>query len=165
MQRHLYFICPTDHLESVINSTFKQENYYLTSLGNSIAFDTDMMVQMNELLHVKNIRDISFVLSDNNRILSDALENKDYSQITGLSNFYNEITKQKEHSEGVWQTYNRQFLMLSHHLNDKIKELRLALKALSIDPLPISGKIYDRNKETFSEIYSDLICRNYVGVN
>lgn len=165
MQKHLYFICPTDHLEPVINNTFKQENYYFTSLGNSIAFDTSMVWQLNELLQSKNIRDISFVLSDNNRIVSDALEKQDFSEITGLSNFYNQITRQKEYFKGVWQTYNRQFLILSYHLNDKIKELRLGLKCLSIDPLKISGKIFNRHEEVFSDIYSDLICREYISVN
>ncbi len=165
MQKHLYFVCPTDHLEPVINSTFKQENYYFTSLGNSIVFDTNMVSQLKELLQAKNIRDISFVLSDNNHIVSDALGKQEFLGIAGLSNFYNQMTRQTEYFEGVWQTYNHQFLILSHHLNDKIKELRLASKCLSIDPLKINGKIYNRHQEVFNDIYSDLICREYVSVN
>ncbi|MDN5213216.1 hypothetical protein QQ020_14200 [Fulvivirgaceae bacterium BMA12] len=165
MQKHLYFICPTDHLEPIINSTFKQENYYFTSLGNSIVFDTNMVSQLKELLQTKNIQDISFVLSDNNRIVSDALGKQAFSGITGLSNFYNQITRQRENSEEVWQTYNHQFLILSHHLNDKIKELKLCLKQLSVDPPKINGKIYNRHQEVFSDIYSDLICGAYVQVN
>ena len=165
MQKHLYFVCPTDYLEPVINTTFKKENYYLTSLGNSIAFDTDRVEQLNELLQTKNIRDITFVLSDNNRIVSDALEKKDFSEITGLNDFYNQIARQKKHSEGVWKTYNRQFLILSYHLNEKIKELQLGLKCLSINSPQISGKIYNRHTEVFSNIYSDLICRDCVSLN
>lgn len=56
MQKHLYFICPTDHLETVINNTFKQENYYCNSLGNSIKFDSEMVGQINVLIETKNIR-------------------------------------------------------------------------------------------------------------
>ena len=165
MKRHLYFICPTDNLEPVINNTFKQENYYLTSLGNSIEFNADMVSQLNELLRTRNIRDISFVLSDNNRFVSDALGKKDYLGVTGLRNFYHQIAKQKEHSEGVWQTYNRQFLILSYHLNDKIKELRLGLQCLPIGAFKIHGKIYNTDNDAFSDIYPGLICRDCVGVN
>lgn len=165
MQKHFYFICPTDHIEPVINDTFKQENYYFTSLGNSIVFDSDVVEYLNELLQARNIRNISFVLSDNNRIVSDALEQKDYSRITGLNGFYDQIARQRDHSEEVWQTYNRQLLILSYHLNSKIKELRQELECLSIDPPEINGKIYNRHEKVFSTIYSDLICRDHISVN
>ena len=39
MSNNLYFICPTDNLESIINSTFNEEKYYVTSLANSITFN------------------------------------------------------------------------------------------------------------------------------
>lgn len=165
MQKHLYFICPTDQLEPIINNRFKQTNFYLTSLGNSIAFDADMISEVKELLETENINDISFVLSDDNRFVSDALENKDLSEVTGLSGFYNQIERQKERSQGVRQTWNRQFLILSYHLNSKINELKQELNEASTDPLRINGMIYQRSTKTFSDIYSDLICGNYIGVN
>ena len=46
MLKHLYFICPTDFLEGVIENVFKQINYYYTSLGNSITFDKDSVKQL-----------------------------------------------------------------------------------------------------------------------
>ena len=149
----------------MINNTFRQKNYYLTSLGNSIEFDADTVRQLNDLLHTKDITDITFVLSDDNRIVSDALKKQEFSEITGLSNFYHQIARQKEYSEGVWQTRNRQFLMLSYHLNSKIKELKRELKCASISPLKINGKIYNRQEKVFNDIYSDLICRDYISVN
>ena len=165
MRKHLYFICPTDHLEPIVNNTFKQENYYLTSLGNSITFDTDMILQVSELLQTNDIRDISFVLSHNNCIVLDALEKQDFSRITGLSDFYNQIARRRDHSEGLWRVNNLQFLILSHHLNDKIKELRLGLKCVSIDPVKINGKIYIRDEKVFKDVYPDLICNDYVCAN
>ena len=164
MQKHLYFICSTDHLEPVINNAFKQKNYYFTSLSNSIAFDTNIVWQLNELLQTKT-SETSLLCYQTTIVLCQMHQKQDFSEITGLSNFYNQITRQKEYSKGVWQTYNRQFLILSYHLNDKIKELRLGLKCLSIDPLKINGKIFNRHEEVFSDIYSDLICREYVSVN
>ncbi|MBQ4821850.1 hypothetical protein [Aquimarina sp. MMG016] len=164
MQKRLYFICPTDHLESVINKAFKQENYYCTSLGNSIRFTSEMVGQINALITTKEIKEITFVLSSNNHIITDALKNHDFMNIRGLANFYNEIHKQKLHSEVLWQTNHRQFLILSYYLNMKIKELHFELSNLSCIPVKINGKIYSREENVFKNIYSDLICieKHYV---
>lgn len=165
MQKHLYFICPTDHLETIIHSTFSQENYYYTSLGNSITFDTELVRQLQELLVEKDIREISFILSDDNRIISDALGNHDFSKISGLDNFYCEIIRQKEFSEELWQSCNLRFLILSNYLNTRIKELKLRLKTLPTDQVKINGKVYSRQTKIFSDIYVDLICRECFSLN
>lgn len=165
MQKHLYFICPTDHLETVIHSTFSQENYYYTSLGNSITFDTELVRQLQELLAAKDIREISFILSDDNRIILDALGNHDFSKISGLDNFYCDITRQKEFSEELWQSCNLRFLILSNYLNNKIKELRLQLQTAARSQVKINGKIYSRQAKIFSDIYADLIGREYFSLN
>lgn len=124
-----------------------------------------MVEHLNELLQTKKIGDISFVLAENNSIVSDALEQKYYSGITGLSSLYDQITSQGEHSEEVWQNYYHQFLILSRCLNDKIKELKQGLKCLSIDLPRINGQIYNRHWNVLSTIYSDLIYRNSISVN
>ena len=165
MQKNLFFICPTDNLKPVIDNRFKHENHYFTSLGNSIIFDKCMMAQISLLLQTKNVNSISFVLSDNNRIVSEPLSKKDFSEILELGDLYNQIAIQREYTEGVWQTYDRQFLMLSYHLNYKIKELKMGLKCLSLDPSKIDGKIYNRREGIFSNIYSDLICNHCVSMN
>ena len=165
MLKHLYFICPTDFLEGVIENVFKQENYYYTSLGNSITFDKDSVKQLSRLLETKNINEISFVLSDDNNIVLDALGNQGFSRIAGLNNFYGHITKQKKHSELSWQTYDQEFLILSYHLNNKINELRLGLNTIFFNQLKISGKIYNRQQKVFYDIYPDLICWEYFHLN
>ena len=158
MQKHLYFICPTDHLERVIDSTFKQDNYFYTSLGNSITFDAETLEQLVELLSNKNIQNISFVLSDDNSIVLDALGNHEFSQIDGLSSFYREIARQKDRSILLWKSHHLQFSILSNFLNQKIKELRLALGNIYADRIKINGIIYLSQQKTFSDIYSDWIC-------
>lgn len=158
MEKHLYFICPTDHLESVINKNFRRENYYCTSLGNSITFDSKTIEQINTLIETRQIREITFVLSHNNYIVSDALKNQDYSNVRGLDDFYDEIVSQKQHSEALWQTDHSQFLVLSYYLNKKIRELQFKLNSLLHIPMKINGKIYNRREDTFKKIYADLIC-------
>ncbi len=83
MRKHLYFICPTDRLEAVINARFKQENYYWTSLGNSVSFDNERVGEINALMETKSITGITFVLSDDNCMFLDALKDREFSSING----------------------------------------------------------------------------------
>ena len=95
----------------------------------------------------------------------DALGNQNFSNIEGLNCFYDEIIRQRERSVGLWQTDNRQFSILSYYLNQKIKELQLAFNNLLVEPPKVGGKIYDKQKNAFSNIYSDLICREEFSLN
>ena len=165
MQKRLYFICPTDHLECIINDTFGHSNYYYTSLGNSVVFDQATTQRIRRLIKKHNIKDISFVLSNNNPILLNALGDKDFSEIKGLKKFYTEITTQKKRLEVSWQSYNHRFTIFSYYLNKKIRELQVGLNCLSIDQINLSGKIYNAQKNSFHDIYPDLICRECFSLN
>lgn len=163
MHRHLYFICPTDHLEPIINNTFKQENYYISSLGNSIEFDSEMAYEVNELLDSKRIMNISFALSQNNSVL-EAMEKK-YAGISGLTNLQNKLKRQKKYAQEIWDTNDPNFLAISYHLNDKIRELSRVLNHLRIDTPKINGIIYSRLEGRFKSPYSNLMYENNVSVN
>lgn len=165
MQEQLFFICPTDYLEPIIDNTFKRKNHYFTSLGNSMVFDNAMLDQLDVLLRARDIGRIYFVLSYDNSIVSDALGNEMLSDIIGLNDFYFQIANQKEKADNLWQAHDSRFLMLSYHLNNKIRELSAVLKRLSVDPVKIKGKIYHKEEAMFRNIYSDLVCRDYVYVN
>ncbi len=165
MRKHLYFVCPTDNLENIIDGESKQENYYCTSLGNSIALDTDTLGQLGLLLESKNIEKMSFILASDNRIVSDALEKQNFLEVEGLRSFYSQILRQKNHAEVSWQTYDYRFLLLSYHLNNKIRELRKGLRNLTHLPLTIDGWIYDRRERRFSEIYFDSVCMESFALN
>lgn len=165
MRKCLYFLCPTDCLESIINNTFKCENYFYTSLGNSFVSDIETIAYIKETIRKHNIREIYFVLSNDNQIILDALGRQFFSGIRGLKKFYNEITRQKEHSEVSWQTDDRQFSVLSYYLNKKIKELQPELRNLLDHPIKIRGKIYNRQENAFKDIYSDLVCREKCYLN
>ena len=165
MHKCFYLICPTDCLEYTINKTFKYENYFYTSLGNSFNQDIKTLESISRIIKKHNIREICFVLSMDNKIVVDALGNKEFSNIETLRNFYNEITIQKEHSKISFISYNRQFAVISFYLNKKIKELELQITNLLNQPIKIVGKIYSKDKNTFTNIYSDLICLEKYNLN
>ncbi|MEL6942585.1 MAG: hypothetical protein AAFO82_07945, partial [Bacteroidota bacterium] len=104
MKKLLYFTCPTDCLETIINHSFQQENYYYSSLGNSIRFNRIVIKQLTQLIKEKNIEEIVFVLSIDNSIVLDALGDQDFLEIKGLSRFYQQIIKQNKSSETSWQS-------------------------------------------------------------
>ena len=124
MKRSLYFICPTDYMEPIINGAFKKESYFYNSLGNSVSFNKQVLCETRKLIREKNINELSFVLSSDNRIVLDVLRNQHFSYITGLNNFYNQVVEQREQIEISWQTKSPRFLVFSYHLNKKIKELK-----------------------------------------
>ena len=105
------------------------------------------------------IKEICFVLSDDNRIVLDALSNQDFSNITGLENLYDQVLVQKEHLETSWQIQNPQFLILSSFLNKKIEKLNDGLSDLMIGEITISGKIYRKKEHKFDDVFSHTICQ------
>ena len=165
MKKSLHFICPTDGLETIIDGAFRQENYYYSSLGNSVLFNRKMLRDLKKLILEKNITEISFVLCNNNRIVSDAFSNQGFSGIRGLNNFYDKVMEQKERVEILWKTLNTESLILSYYLNQKIKELEKGLSRLAIKGLKFSGKIYDKKEDSFKDIYPNLICMDYPNFN
>lgn len=165
MSRHLFFLCPTDFLEPVINEVFGCGNTYLTSLGNSIAFDSQMTFEVNEMLRTRDIRNISFVLSDNNRIISDALGDKTFSHIVDLKKFYRNIERQKRHCEEVWSSDYHQFLISSYFLNHKLMQLRAQLNDEFKTRIHLSAKIYKRKDHIFRDICSFSIVRHSMALN
>ncbi|WP_462251314.1 hypothetical protein [Ekhidna sp.] len=164
MRRHLYFVCPTDGLEGVIESTFKQESYFLTSLGNSLMLNSEEISEVSELILTKDIQDISFIMSDDNKVFLEAMENRSIKELSSLSSFYHQVRQSKNISQLTWQTENLHLIVLSHHLNDKIKRLKHALNILPVD-IKVAGKIYNRQEESFNSTYPELICKNFVSLN
>lgn len=157
MRKCLYFICPTDCLETIIEKSFHQENYFFSSLGNSVCFSNNELRLTRNLIQSKKIKEITFVLSDENHIVMDALGDQDYLNITGLNNFYDKVIMQNDRLALSWQTLNPQFLMLSYFLNNKIKELKNGLSDCIAEQLNITGKIYNKVKNSFDDIYTELI--------
>jgi hypothetical protein len=158
MNNSLFLICPTDALEPVIRSKFKNERYFYTSLGNSFVCDNATIAYILETVKTHNIKNIYFILSSKNKIIVDALEHQNFSDISGMHHFYKEITIQKTYAEELCYTNNLQLSVISYYLNKKIKELQLKLVNLSSNFVKIQAKVYDKDKDVFRDIYSDLVC-------
>jgi len=165
MKSRLYFSCPTDYLETIIERNFDQENYFYSSLGNSVVFTEDELSEVKKLICSKGIREICFVLADDNRIVLDGLANQNFSEIRGLKNFYDQVLQQKKQLEMSWQIQNPQFLILSAFINKKIEKLKDGLSDLMIGEIMISGKIYSKEDHMFEDIYTDLIFREAIIFN
>lgn len=165
MQAHLYFICPTDYLEPIINRSFKQRNYFYTSLGNSFVFDQMTMAYLRDFILKHSIEEISLVLSENNSIIDDALTKQGFSKMRNLDSLYNNIKGHKGLSEMFWPNNNCSYTILSYYLNKKIQELRVCLDDLDLSQIEINGKIYNQKANVFDNIYSELICRDYFSLN
>ena len=81
MQKCFFLICPTDYLENAINKTFRSQNYFYTSLGNSFIYDDKTMKYIKQIVKKHNIQKFCFVLSIDNKIVLDALWKVNFSKI------------------------------------------------------------------------------------
>ena len=163
MKKHLFFVCPTDFLESTISKQFKGENYFITSLGNSIKFDTDFLDQLKVLLSSQEISEITFLLSLDNSIVKDAMGDQRLLAITGLFQYYFQLEDQHEETKNYWQQGDQKSFIISYYLNKKIQELKVCLASKS--SFDINGKIYNKQMGTFNEIYSNLIFPEFASLN
>ena len=68
MNASLFFLCPTDCLESIVNKIYKGENYFYNSLGNALTLDSTTLESIKRLVCRHNIKNIYLVLSEQNKI-------------------------------------------------------------------------------------------------
>ena len=165
MRDQLFFICPTDQIEKEINNHFSGEKHFHYSLGNSTSLTDELVGQIIELIETKNISKITFVLSSENQIVIDSIEKQNYSELTGLRDFYDYIEIQRKSSLQSWKTWNHQYLILSYHLNKKIEILKTKLFDLIPETVEIDAKIFHKNIGEFKAIYPELICLETFNLN
>ena len=157
MQKNLYFLCPSENLEAVIEKRYPQENYFLSSLGNSISFSDDFILDINSLIESKGIGKITFILSNNNRFILDAMKNQEFKYIKELKEYYKTIEKRKVLTIKSYKNKNFTSLITSHILKTKINELNSNLFDWIRNKISIEGKIYDPNKNIFFDVRINII--------
>ena len=157
MQKNLYFLCPSENLEAVIEKSFPQENYFLSSLGNSISFSDDFILDINSLIESKGIGKIIFILSNNNRFILDAMKNQEFKYIKELKEYYKTIEKRKVLTIKSYKNKNFTSLITSHILKTKINELNSNLFDWIRNKISIEGKIYDPTKNIFFDVRINII--------
>ena len=165
MHKHLYFVCPSDNLESLIDRKFPQENYFLSSLGNSISFSSDFIEEVNALIESKGIEKITFVLSEDNKFVHDGIKNQDFDNINDLRKLYKNISDHKRLTSKIYREKNVQKLITSHLLKQKIKEMNLNLSDWLISKVNVDAKIYSRNNNVFNGVPNNLVEPNNVFLN
>jgi len=163
MHRHLYFICPSDHIESLINQTFRHDNYFLSSLGNSMVIDANLVEEIMAWMDIKSIREITFVLSSDNQIIHDAIKQYDFCNVKRLHNYYNEIFQVKMRLKGLWHMDKEEMPVLSYFLKTKVHALQTILSGLN--QIDINGKIYCSSTGTFNELDSRIFMRGCLSLN
>ncbi|WP_293788557.1 hypothetical protein [uncultured Pedobacter sp.] len=157
MMNCLYLICPTDHLETVINTVFKGRNYFYTSLGNNLPPDEHTIAQISAIIECNNIGRLTFILSERNRIVLDAVNDQNFIKITGLRNAYADLRRHQKITGNYPATSSSNALIISSYLHQKIKELQELLRNRFRTPLLIDGKLYSMKEKCFKPVYSDLL--------
>ena len=165
MRKHLYFICPTDYLEATINQVFGQENYFVTSLGNNLDFDTAHIEEINALIQSKDIGGVSIILADNNPIVLDALGDRRFATISSLDNLYHQISRQQQDLSKLWHSTDLSTTILSAYLADKVDKLNAQLRNRAGLKVAIDAKIFNPQTDVFSEIFATLIPCEYFMLN
>lgn len=166
MQKRLYFVCPTDGLEPMINKKYRGSNYYYTSLGNSVIFNCNTVGQIKRLIRKYNIKEIIFVLSNDNTILLDALGKQEHSDITRLAAFYKEVITRNTYPMVLWHIHKNQISIAVSHLKNKIRELELELNKGGTSEIKIEGKIFNRIDRNFHNVCCKrLIWNNSFSLN
>lgn len=158
MDNCLYMICPSDNLEPVILDRFKGHKYFYTSLGNHLSLDHGSLLEIASLIVKDHVDEITIVLSEDNRIVRDALSNQDYAGITGLDEVYKDLIMHQRDVSSAWLGYDHYTMILSYYINEKIENLRSDLSNY-LEYLPqINGKLYSKDYESFRDVHSNLVC-------
>lgn len=157
MKKCLFLLCPTDGLETVINHYYNCENYFYTSLGNSFRSNNKTIALIKDIVNKHKIKNICFALSTGNDIIFDALGYQNFSEIKTLKVAYNEIKKQQSIIDKYYNSQNNELGLLSNYLNFKIKEFNSAFNNINNQKLNVVGKIYRKDINQFTNIYSHLL--------
>ena len=163
MFNKLYFICPTDNIESIINSKLNDNNFYITSLANSITFNYDFIKELHSIIESKKISEITFVLSDDNKLINDALENKKFKNIRSLNHLNLKISSQKNFFKESTISEIRLDL-ISYLLNQKTYELKKITDSLGLE-LDINAIVYNKEVNEFTKVKSKLLNLEFFNLN
>lgn len=156
MKRKLYFICPTDHLESIINNKFPEENFFYTSLVNSVNFNLKNTLEISRLVNSKEISEINFVLSINNVFVEDALNKQLFNGTRGLKKFYNSVRDNTEFVKSIWYSNDVRIPIISNYLNSQIRQFSNQIYIENGNKIMLNGQIYIFNDTYFERIQCNL---------
>jgi len=165
MKKHLFFLCPTDCLESTIELAFSGEHHFLTSLGNSVTFDANMVEEVNALLEKHAVTEITFVLANTNQLVLDAVKERASADVRGMEKFYQTVGNHSKIAKKRWQNSSGKTATFSHHLNRKVNELKLLVQPWLKDKVTFNAMLYKRSSNSFIAIPSEVYCLQLAQMN
>lgn len=159
----LFLICPTDFLETILNSRFKGRNYFYTSLGNNIQLEDESTVgQIKRIIEEKEIQQISIVLKENNTFF-DPL-NKRVNIISSVYQLNKEITKSKVEISKFQNPLDSKKLCISNFLNRKLHNLQRKV-SYEFPQISVNAILYNENQQKLISVKHDLISQAQFSLN
>jgi len=134
-------------------------------LGNTVAFTEKALGQIAELIEEKSIKEITFILSEDNNILQDALNSQSFVGTRGLYKPYSDFLEYKKQITEIWQTNHQKDLIISYHLHQKIKALKKGLSDFLLNIPDTNGQVYSKTNNTFRLIHSHMVFLNSCQIN
>lgn len=157
MNGHLYFVCPTDFLEPMINKTFGERNYFYSSLGNSFILNQELVQQIGSIVQTNVISEITFVLSDKNKIVMDTIDSGATLMIERMKPFYEELANHRCNYQFSKEQYSNQVtFIIRQYLNCKLILLKEIGAQFGLDGLNFNALIFDSKARQFNEINLDF---------
>ncbi len=154
--KRLFLICPTDYLETQLNAIYGKDNYYYTSLGNSIELNKMHLGQIKKLIHKKQILEIIFILKENNNIISHSIKGNNLNDIKGMAKLSKEIKQYKPFVSHFTQEFIEQKLYISYLLNKKTLFLTEYLRP-DFPEVEIKAMIYENTNNRLINVIHPLL--------
>lgn len=165
MVNQLFFVCPTDGIESLINEKLGRENYFVSSVGLSFSICLDFLDELFLLINENNIGKITLVLSDQNRVFLDAIDEIDLNQIVGLSGQGKDVLSQYKSDRIHWKTSDLRIPILSKFLEERMNDLKAELEKWYLNDIEINSKIFRTKSNELMITPSGLFERKIYNLN
>lgn len=155
MPCHLFFICPTDFIEGNIRKYFRGDKMFITSLGNSLEIDEELIVDILEMVEGNEISAISFILANDNLFFQTALS-RDKLVSDGLKKLGQIITKKYKEHHKLFPSESSTKRSILNFLSKQSNTLQKKMKMIDSSAIEFNCLIYSRQHDVFTEITSAL---------
>ena len=130
-----------------------------------MTFDQETTAQLEEILVAKKIKQISFVLSDDNLILSNAMNAQSIDTIEVMQQYYGEVDEECAIAVELWKECDFKNVILRNFLSRKMEDLNNSLKSFDRNQIELGAMIYSRENNNFTNIQLTSSFRNRYNLN
>ena len=151
MASHLFFICPTDYIEGEIRNYFKGDKMFITSLGNSVEIDEELIIEILEMVEAKEISAISFILADDNTLFQE-VKTKNRLALDGLKKLGQIIQKKTYSKSKIFQPESAHTRSILSFLEEKSAQLQAKLNRLDPQVMETNSFVFNRKRQAFTQV-------------